>query len=375
MSGGGIGAVARAMVRAMDRWIGGGALTRGERQAADATARLQAAIDAFPEGVVFLDAEGRYIHWNQRYAEIYHRSADLFAPGRPLAETLRIGVARGDYPEASGREDAWLAERLAKLENPTGDRLEQQLTDGRWLMVEDRRTADGGVIGLRVDITEMKLQAEKLAEALQREAAASRAKSEFLADMSHELRTPLNGVMGLAQALEATPLDESQKAILAELSASGARLESLVAGLLQYEAGPDPAPQGTAASVRSGDGFRVLLADDNPTNRRVVELMLDAAEIEVVSVENGAEAVSALRDGAFDLVLMDLRMPVMDGLEAIAAIRAAEPPGQRLPIIVVSANAGPEDRDASAAAGADRHIAKPIRAETLFGAITEVMEA
>lgn len=375
MSGGGIGAVARAMVRAMDRWIGGGALTRGERQAADATARLQAAIDAFPEGVVFLDAEGRYIHWNQRYAEIYHRSADLFAPGRPLAETLRIGVARGDYPEASGREDAWLAERLAKLENPTGERLEQQLSDGRWLMVEDRRTADGGVIGLRVDITEMKLQAEKLAEALQREAAASRAKSEFLADMSHELRTPLNGVMGLAQALEATPLDESQKAILAELSASGARLESLVAGLLQYEAGPDAAPQGTAASVRSGDGFRVLLADDNPTNRRVVELMLDAAEIEVVSVENGAEAVSALRDGAFDLVLMDLRMPVMDGLEAIAAIRAAEPPGQRLPIIVVSANAGPEDRDASAAAGADRHIAKPIRAETLFGAITEVMEA
>lgn len=375
MSGGGIGAVARAMVRAMDRWIGGGALTRGERQAADATARLQAAIDAFPEGVVFLDAEGRYIHWNQRYAEIYHRSADLFAPGRPLAETLRIGVARGDYPEASGREDAWLAERLAKLENPTGERLEQQLSDGRWLMMEDRRTADGGVIGLRVDITEMKLQAEKLAEALQREAAASRAKSEFLADMSHELRTPLNGVMGLAQALEATPLDESQKAILAELSASGARLESLVAGLLQYEAGPDPAPQGTAASVRSGDGFRVLLADDNPTNRRVVELMLDAAEIEVVSVENGAEAVSALRDGAFDLVLMDLRMPVMDGLEAIAAIRAAEPPGQRLPIIVVSANAGPEDRDASAAAGADRHIAKPIRAETLFGAITEVMEA
>ncbi len=375
MSGGGIGAMARAMVRAMDRWIGGGALTRGERQAADATARLQAAIDAFPEGVVFLDAEGRYIHWNQRYAEIYHRSADLFAPGRPLAETLRIGVARGDYPEASGREDAWLAERLAKLENPTGERLEQQLSDGRWLMVEDRRTADGGVIGLRVDITEMKLQAEKLAEALQREAAASRAKSEFLADMSHELRTPLNGVMGLAQALEATPLDESQKAILAELSASGARLESLVAGLLQYEAGPDPAPQGTAASVRSGDGFRVLLADDNPTNRRVVELMLDAAEIEVVSVENGAEAVSALRVGAFDLVLMDLRMPVMDGLEAIAAIRAAEPPGQRLPIIVVSANAGPEDRDASAAAGADRHIAKPIRAETLFGAITEVMEA
>lgn len=374
MSGAGIGAVGRAIVRTLDRWIGGGALTRGESQAADATARLQAAIDAFPEGVVFLDAEGRYVHWNQRYAEIYHRSADLFAPGRPLAETLRIGVARGDYPEAAGREEDWLAERLAKLDNPTGERLEQQLSDGRWLMVEDRRTADGGIIGLRVDITEMKRQADRLADALLREAAASRAKSEFLADMSHELRTPLNGVMGLAQALEATPLDEAQRAILAELSASGARLESLVAGLLQYELGPAPAPQATAAAVSPDGGLRVLLADDNPTNRKVVELMLDAAEIEVVSVENGAEAVAALEGCAFDLVLMDLRMPVMDGFEAIKAIRAAEPPGQRLPIIVVSANAGPEDREASAAAGADRHIAKPIRAETLFGAISEVLE-
>jgi len=201
----------------------------------------------------------------------------------------------------------------------------------------------------------------------------AQAAERFLRLMSHEMRTPLNGVMGLAQALEATPLDEAQRAILAELSASGARLESLVAGLLQYELGPAPAPQGSAEAVSPDGGLRVLLADDNPTNRKVVELMLDAAEIEVISVENGAEAVAALEGGAFDLVLMDLRMPVMDGFEAIKAIRAAEPPGQRLPIIVVSANAGPEDREASAAAGADRHIAKPIRAETLFGAIAEVL--
>ncbi|MDP1872921.1 response regulator [Phenylobacterium sp.] len=373
MSGVGVGAVGRAVVRALDRWIGGGALTKREAEGEAAEARLKAAIDAFPEGVVFLDAEGRYILWNQRYAEIYHRSADLFASGRRLSETLRIGVARGDYPEAAGREEAWLAERLAKMAQPSGERLEQRLSDGRWLMIEDRRTADGGLIGLRVDITEMKRQSDELAQALLREAAASRAKSEFLADMSHEFRTPLNGVMGLAQALEATPLNEPQRAILAELFASGARLESLVAGLLQYELGPTPAPRASAQAVSAEAGLRVLLADDNPTNRRVVELMLHAADVEVVSVENGAEAVAALGESAFDLVLMDLRMPVMDGFEAIRAIRAAEAPGQRLPIIVVSANAGPEDRDASAQAGADRHIAKPIRAENLFGAISEVL--
>lgn len=65
---------------------------------------LRAAIDAMPEGIVFLDPEDRYILWNQRYAEIYNKSADLFKPGARLADTLRIGVERGGYPEALGRE-------------------------------------------------------------------------------------------------------------------------------------------------------------------------------------------------------------------------------------------------------------------------------
>ncbi len=379
MSRKGLGAVGRSVVRALDRWIGGRALLQAEAEAKHARDRLRAAIDAFPEGVVFLDPEGRYILWNQRYAEIYHRSADLFAPGRKLAETLRIGVERGDYPEAAGREEAWIAERLDKLENPTGERLEQQLSDGRWLMVEDRRTADGGLIGLRVDITEMKRQARRLAQALEREAAASRAKSEFLADMSHELRTPLNGVMGLAQARAAPALDAAQEGVVRELIASAGRLDELVGGLLAYGPAGAPGPEASAESVAEAaeaqGRLRVLLADDNPTNRRVVELMLDAAGVEVVSVENGVEALDALRAGGFDLVLMDLRMPVMDGFEAIRAIREGEAhrPADRLPIIVLSANSAPEDREASAEAGADRHIAKPIRAETLFGAISEVL--
>ncbi len=58
--------------------------------------RLREAIEAMPHGVVLLDSEGRYTLWNSKYAEIYHKSADLFAPGVKLAETLRCGVERGD---------------------------------------------------------------------------------------------------------------------------------------------------------------------------------------------------------------------------------------------------------------------------------------
>jgi diguanylate cyclase (GGDEF)-like protein/PAS domain S-box-containing protein len=133
---------------------------RAEAEAAVAEARksherLREAIDILPEGIVFLDAEGRYILWNKKYAEIYTRSSDLFKPGARLEDTIRIGVERGDYPEAVGREEEWIAERLAKLYQP-GGRHEQILADGRCILIEERLTEDGGIIGLRIDITELK---------------------------------------------------------------------------------------------------------------------------------------------------------------------------------------------------------------------------
>lgn len=356
------------------RRLGGRALLEAEAEAQAARDRLREALDVLPEGIVFLDAEGRYILWNKRYAEIYHRSADLFAPGRKLADTLRIGVARGDYPDAVGREEEWLADRMARLETAVGERHEQKIADGRWLMIEERRTADGGVIGLRVDITHMKEQAAALEQALAHVEAASRAKNEFLADMSHELRTPLNGVMGLAEALTRTELDHSQAALVEDILGSAGKLSRIVNGLLDYgemELAPS-STQGLHPATPSADGaVRILLADDNPTNRKVIELMLGAAEAEVTSVENGALAIDAWAAGRFDLVLMDLRMPVLDGLGAIRAIRAreAEQGESRIPIVVLSANTSPEDREATAAAGADGHIGKPIRADELFSAI------
>lgn len=160
------------MKRFRDKARGGAALTRRRKlvrapnaakravlAAKTAEERLRMAIDAMPEGVVFLDPEMRYILWNQRYSEIYHTSADLFKPGARLTDTLRIGVERGDYPEAAGREEAWMAERLAKLSNPGGPH-EQLLADGRWIMIEERRLRDGSTIGLRVDVTEIKKKEE-----------------------------------------------------------------------------------------------------------------------------------------------------------------------------------------------------------------------
>ena len=121
--------------------------------------------------------------------------------------------------------------------------------------------------------------------------------------------------------------------------------------------------------------MRILLADDHPANRKVVEVLLAPTGAELVMVENGQEALDAYGADAFDLVLMDMQMPVMDGLAATAAIRALE--GEtgraRTPVIMLTANAMAEHVAAGRDAGADGHLAKPITTATLFDAIASVL--
>lgn len=117
--------------------------------------RLLEALDTLPEGLVILDGGGRYVAWNKQYVAMYPNTADFIKEGETIEEAIRGGLARGDYPEAAGREEEWLGERLRRLRNP-GPRYEQRLSDGRVILMEDRPTPDGGLVSLRVDITEMK---------------------------------------------------------------------------------------------------------------------------------------------------------------------------------------------------------------------------
>jgi signal transduction histidine kinase/AmiR/NasT family two-component response regulator len=502
------------------------------RKAVLAERRLREAIDALPEGIVFLDREGRYVLWNRQYAEIYKGTAHLFRVGVRLEDTLRIGVARGQYPDAVGREEEWLRERLEKLRD-SGSRHEQRLADGRWILIEERRTSDGGAIGIRVDITDLKLAEAEAREARERAEAANRAKSAFLANMSHEVRTPLNGILGLSQVLMRTDLDVHQRELLSAVLSSARSLDRVLSdildlsraesGRIEIRAEPfdvrDLATQVTAffasqakdhgldfsldiapdadctvmgdpdrlrqvlanllgnalkftsegeislhvsapadddgrrlrfdvrdtgigfdpsqadrlfsrfeqadssiTRVHGGSGLglaicrelvelmggsisavstpgqgstftvelplrlsaptaatptgqvataahnlahtpRILLAEDNATNRMVVELALGAAgAFQIDQVENGRDAVQRVADTEYDLVLMDIHMPVMDGLSATRAIRAEEAAKgrPRTPIVMLSANVMPEHIEAGRAAGADGHLGKPF---------------
>jgi PAS domain S-box-containing protein len=134
------------------------------------------------------------------------------------------------------------------------------------------------------------------------------------------------------------------------------------------------APAAAAPCAAAGEDLRILLADDHPTNRLVVELMLSAMGYHLTCVENGQEALDAFLTERFDVVLMDMQMPVMDGLAAIRAIRDHERAtgAQPTPLFTLSANAMPQHLTASIEAGADRHLTKPIVASVLLGALSEV---
>jgi len=121
---------------------------------------------------------------------------------------------------------------------------------------------------------------------------------------------------------------------------------------------------------------RVLVADDNGTNRRVAELILAAAGVETVSVEDGVQALEAFGCARFDAVLMDMMMPRMDGLKATRAIREREAAEgmARTPIIMLTANSLQEHVAQALSAGADLHLPKPVNAAALYQALAAVSQ-
>ena len=513
---------------------------RVEAERARWRSTLENALESMSDGFVMFGPDDRLIACNQRYKEFYAISAPFIKAGAAFRDIMREGAKRGQYPQAVGDVEPFIDEMDAwrHANNPPIERL---LPDGRWVLITERSTPDGGTVGIRTDITPLKRAMEDLASARDGARAAGEAKSQFLARMSHELRTPLNGVLGFAQVLLRDPnLTEEQREQVETLHDAGRHLLELVnslldlskieagkldlhlrdvavrplldacAGLLAPEVdrkgmtltlhlapgtpaaveadatrvrqmllnllsnavkftppgghvdlraqplgdgrpglrievkdtGPGVPPEkrhllfedfsqlfpvagqdgagtglGLAISARlaaamggrigcdseagqgamfwvelplrevplpanavaappseavpaiSGRSLRVLVADDVAANRMVARAMLVAAGHRVDSAADGAEALAAVERDAYDVVLMDVQMPVMDGLEATRRIRALDGARRGVPVLAVTASALPEQVAACRAAGMDGHLAKPIDRESLLAAV------
>lgn len=226
-----------------------------------AESRLRDAIETIRDGFLLFDADDRLVVSNQAFRETLPIPAEFFEPGTPHAVMTRAVIDAGLDDDAVGREEERYAERIESFQNPTGQ-PEVRSIAGRFMLVTERKTSDGGTVAVRTDITELKAKEQqlestvedlersqrelkvqtenltKLAERYSRERVraedAAKAKADFLATMSHEIRTPMNGVIGMTNLLLETQLDEEQTRYAGTVNESAEALLALIEDILDF---------------------------------------------------------------------------------------------------------------------------------------------
>ncbi|WP_349618912.1 LytS/YhcK type 5TM receptor domain-containing protein [Azospirillum argentinense] len=257
----------------------------------------------------------------------------------------------------------------------------------RWISASSRavRRDNGDIVwdGIVTDVTEAKRNEQALIQARLEAEAASRAKAEFLATMSHEMRTPLNGILGFARLLLDEDLTPRQNHHARLVRDAGRSLLTVIEDVLDFsriEAGRlvltdtpsairDLIANCAAVLLVRPRLVRILLAEDLAMNRELIVAMLLGAGHRVDAVADGRQAVDAVQRGVYNLVLMDVHMPEMDGHAATRAIRGLPSPVGSIPILAMSASALPDEVQRCHDAGMNGHIAKPVDRAAMLDAI------
>ena len=197
--------------------------------------QLNTALEAMSAGFCLWDKDDKLVLGNSRFKEYYPAIRDKIEPGVTYRELIESSVAAGEVVTAIGNEEAWIKKRTDGHRNP-GRPEEFKMDTGRWILAVERKTADGGIVGERIDITELKETELELIKAKDEAELSSRVKSEFLANMSHELRTPLNAIIGYSEALQHGILgemaNEGQLDYVKNVSDSGRHLLDLINDIL-----------------------------------------------------------------------------------------------------------------------------------------------
>jgi CheY-like chemotaxis protein len=196
---------------------------------------------------------------------------------------------------------------------------------------------------------------------------------ETTRNIREELKLHLPVIMMTAFSEERVKRDAFRKGVNSFLSKplSAATLYQVILDALGKEAAGMDNPQTVQATEitlykNQLKGIRVLLAEDNFSNQEIVQAVLEEAGMVVTLASNGREAVDRVREQAFDVVLMDVQMPEMDGLNATRAIRKSDTPSRDIPIVAMTAHAMKRDEEKCLAAGMNGYVAKPITQERLF---------
>ncbi|MEA2770185.1 MAG: hypothetical protein QOD93_3147 [Acetobacteraceae bacterium] len=225
-----------------------------ERTARRASTRLVEAIEAIPEGFVLHDARDRLVLCNSRYREFYQLDADLMAPGALFEDSLRASFLLSDPTLGAGAIDGMVTERLSRHRAIGGNHEEQRLAGGRWVQVYERRTSDGGTVGIRVDVTEARQR-----EAAERDREKLAALGQLAGGVAHEINNLLQPALALPELVrDRLPADdiESREDLDCVIECAG-KMRDIVRNILLFARKEEPllASLDLAAEVRAALSF------------------------------------------------------------------------------------------------------------------------